>query len=264
MKRRIRPLLSLVLAGILTVGSGLSSLGAGVAGASSSSTLGIAGVYNVFILGDITTVSDTEGRFAAGGNVNLTNYSVGDRLTAAEVSLTDTLVVGGNLTFNGGTVYGNIVHGGDFSGNVTLLKGGTKRQGSTIDFSAVGQSLKDKSAELAALPANGTTVYQYGSLTLTGTDPAVNVFNVPGDNVSNTYGITINVPSGSTAIINIDGSNVKMKNFGFLPNNVLNSKKILLNFSQAAYLDMAGIGVMGSILAPMLMLILLMVRLTVL
>lgn len=116
MKRRIRPLLSLVLAGILTVGSGLSSLGAGVAGASSSSTLGIAGVYNVFILGDITTVSDTEGRFAAGGNVNLTNYSVGDRLTAAEVSLTDTLVVGGNLTFNGGTVYGNIVHGEIFQG----------------------------------------------------------------------------------------------------------------------------------------------------
>lgn len=107
-----------------------------------------------------------------------------------------------------------------------------QKTGSTIDFSAVGQSLKDKSAELAALPANGTTVYQYGGLTLTGTDPAVNVFNVSGDNVSNTYGITINVPSGSTAIINIDGSNVKMKNFGFLPNNVLNSKKILLNFSQ--------------------------------
>lgn len=116
MKRRIKPLLSLVLAGILTVGSGLSSLGAGVAGASSSSTLGIAAVYNVFILGDITTVSDTEGRFAAGGNVNLTNYSVGDRLNAAEVSLTDTLVVGGNLTFNGGTVYGNIVYGEIFQG----------------------------------------------------------------------------------------------------------------------------------------------------
>ncbi|WP_209445896.1 choice-of-anchor A family protein, partial [Paenibacillus etheri] len=249
MKRRMKPLLALVLAGILTVGSGLYSLGAGTVNASST-TLGIAGNYNVFVLGDVTTFSDTEGRFAAGGNVTLTNYSVGDRLSAAEVSFTDTLVVGGNLTFNNGSVYGNIVHGGSFAGNVTINSGGTRTSGNPIDFAAVGQSLKDKSAELAAIQANGTTKYEYGGLTLTGTDPVVNVFNVLGDNVSTNHGFTINVPSGSTAIINIDGSSVQMKNFAFLPNGVLNSKKILFNFSQATYLDMAGINVMGSVLAP--------------
>ncbi|HEY4432288.1 MAG TPA: choice-of-anchor A family protein, partial [Paenibacillus sp.] len=198
MKRRMKPLLSLVIAGILTVGSGLYSLGAGVVEASSSSILGIAGKYNVFILGDVTTLSDTEGRFAAGGNVTLTNYSVGDRLSAAEIPLADTLVVGGNLTFNNGSVYGNIVHGGSFTGNVTILSGGTRTTGNPIDFAVVGQSLKDKSAELAALPENGTTVYQYGGLTLTGTDPVVNVFNVSGNDVSNNNGFTIKVPSGST------------------------------------------------------------------
>ncbi|NUN10954.1 MAG: carboxypeptidase regulatory-like domain-containing protein, partial [Ignavibacteriaceae bacterium] len=60
--------------------------------------LGPASDYNVFVIGNINQPSaDTQGKMAAGGNITLANYSVGDQLTP--VSGQDVLVAGGNLTF---------------------------------------------------------------------------------------------------------------------------------------------------------------------
>src|SRR5215472_6971420 len=44
--------------------------------------LGVAGAFNVFVLGQVTqSYTDSEGRVAAGGNVSLTGYGIGSALS---------------------------------------------------------------------------------------------------------------------------------------------------------------------------------------
>ena len=77
-------------------------------------SLGVAGDYNTFIFNNFTATSDTQGRLAVGGNMNVSGYSVGDQLPA---NSGDVLVVGGDLTYSSGRVYnGDVVVGGSYTG----------------------------------------------------------------------------------------------------------------------------------------------------
>src|SRR6516165_2439546 len=75
--------------------------------------LGVAGDFNVFVLGQVTqSYTDCEGRLAAGGDVRLTGYGIGSALSNS-AGQRDDLVGGGGLTYNQGQVFnGNIVYGG--------------------------------------------------------------------------------------------------------------------------------------------------------
>lgn len=81
---------------------------------SSATLLGNAGDYNAFMFGSFNSnASDTEGRVAAGGDVSLSNYSVGLKSDPTTYSL----VSGGNVTYQPGSVS----NGGTFaSGNVNI------------------------------------------------------------------------------------------------------------------------------------------------
>src|SRR5262249_12072501 len=75
--------------------------------------LGVAGAFNVFVLGQVTqSYTDSEGRVAAGGDVRLTSYGIGAALPNS-AGQRDDLAVGGRLTYDQGQVFnGNIVYGG--------------------------------------------------------------------------------------------------------------------------------------------------------
>jgi choice-of-anchor A domain-containing protein len=211
----------------------------------------VVGRFNLFALGNVTqSGTDTAGRLAAAGNVTLSNYSVGQSLTATGGD-DDVLIAGGALSFTGGTVsHGNVVYGGTVGLTSVSVPNGTARQDAPIDFAGASRSLTILSSYWASLPANGTTTVQpWKQIQLAGNDNTLNIFNVHGSDLAVAVGLSIQVPAGSTALINVDGASDQMENFGFQLTGVANGQMIL-NFSQATTLKISGIGVPGTVMAP--------------
>lgn len=215
---------------------------------STTNILGQAKGYNVFVLEDLNQPSsDTQGKMAVGGNLYLANYSVGDALPP---NSGDVLVVGKGLQFVSGRVYnGNAVYGTSTNlptGPVTL--DGGLRKDSPIDFASAKIYLENLSTAISGYPVNGTTTFQWSGLTLTGSDPYLNVFKVSGANLSAATSVTINAPNGSVVLVNIDGAYVS-----WTGGHVVNGTSIgnvLYNFYESTNLTIRAIDVRGSILAP--------------
>ncbi|QMS90157.1 choice-of-anchor A family protein [Nostoc edaphicum CCNP1411] len=212
--------------------------------------LGAASDYNVFVLGDISQqYTDIEGKLAAGGNVNFVG-GLGSRLSGNSGNV---VVAGQNLSLSNGQVYhGNAVYGGsaNVSGNVGFPQG-TLSQGNPIDFDAAGEELRSLSEYLATLtPTGNTTVQPWGAINLSGSGTAFNVFNLAGSDVSKTNYFEIKGDANSTIVVNISGKDVSLQNFGF---NIIgtNKQKVIYNFYEATNLTASGIGIEGSILAPL-------------
>jgi choice-of-anchor A domain-containing protein len=207
--------------------------------------------YNAFIFNTFTqSASDTQGRLAVGGAASLTNYEVG--LTLGTVANSDTLLVGGNLTFNSGTVHhGNVRYGGTASTSLLAVPDGSLIHGGIAAnfFSTQKTAATTLSSGLNGLTVNGTTTNSFGQLTLTGTNATLNVFHVSGTQLASATGFTVNAPAGSTVVINVDGTTDQMVNFGFTLHGV-DQQHVVFNFPQATTLSLSAIGVTGSILAP--------------
>jgi choice-of-anchor A domain-containing protein len=209
--------------------------------------------YNAFILGNYTGMNtDVQGRVAVGGNANFTSFGVGSSLSSA-ANGTDTLVVGGTATYSNGQVFhGNIVAGTLAVANSVGLPNGTKRVGTgPVDFASEAIRLKDLSTTLAARTSNGTTgTTPWGALTFTGTSASLNIFTLTGAQLASASSFTVNVPTGSIALFNVSGTSDQMQNFGYSLNGI-GADSILYNFYQATALNISGIGVQGSLLAPL-------------
>ncbi|MEO1367069.1 MAG: choice-of-anchor A family protein, partial [Acidobacteriota bacterium] len=214
--------------------------------------LDLAGDFNLFVFGDlIQSYTDVEGRVAVGGAAQFQSYEVGNRLTAVAGDL-GSLVVGGSVTFSDGTVRaGDLVHGGAAQLVRVNIPDGQLTQASPIDFAAERTRYESMSLALAAAEVNGVTdVKPWGAITLTGTDAELNVFGLPSSDLASSVGLTIDVPAGSTALVNVDGAAVTMQNFGFFLQNGAGRERVVFNLHGATSLTMQGIGVQGSILAP--------------
>jgi len=204
--------------------------------------------YNLFIFEDLTQPSsDTEGKVAVGGNATLSNYSVGDKLPA---NSGDVLIVGGNLLFTSGAVlHGNVVYG--TATNLPIYPvsiDGTLRQDTVIDFAAAEVNLKALSSELSSYSSNGSTDNLWNNITLTGTDPLFNVFDLNGNDLSAAWGMTIDVPNGAVVLVNISGTTINWH--GGLTVNGTAVNNILYNLYEATDLTIQGIDIRGSVLAP--------------
>lgn len=211
--------------------------------------LGAAKDYNLFVIEDATQPSsDTQGKVAVGRDAKFSTYSVGDQLSS---NSGDVLIVGRDLTYTSGAVYnGNIVysHSTNLPISAVSITGGTLRKDAPINFTAAKASLQTLSTTLSSYTVNGTTAFQWGGLTLTGTDPYLNVFSVSGTNLSSANNVEINAPNGSAVLINISGTTVSWT--GGLVVNGTAITNVLYNFYQATSLTIQGIDVKGSILAP--------------
>ncbi|WP_052723857.1 DUF5057 domain-containing protein [Paenibacillus wulumuqiensis] len=207
--------------------------------------------YSVLILGDITmdrSGFSTAGRVAGAGNVNLPGgFSIGTEL-GDNAKGTPVLIAGKNLTVSSGSVYkGKAVYGDTIS--KPEYTDYTAVQGTPIDFDAMGTKLRSMSNDLAALPAKGSVTKSYSTLTLTGTDPELNIFQVADSQLGDgTNSIVIDAPASSHVLVNVSGSHVKIS--GGLTVNGPTYQHILYNFNQASSLQLNNIGVLGSVLAP--------------
>ncbi|BAZ40831.1 hypothetical protein NIES4101_67920 [Calothrix sp. NIES-4101] len=213
--------------------------------------LGIAQDYNVFVFGDMNQSSDSEGRVAVGGNATFSNFGIADRL--GNSNGTDTrLIVGGDLTYNGGQIFGgNAVVGGKVktSVNFNCSPNCGVSSGTPLNFDAARQELTHLSGFLGGLSSTGTTEYKWSGIHLQGNNSDLNIFTIDGSQFSNSSYLNINgVGGNSTVIFNILGDSVNIGNFG-LNLNGLNKQNILFNFVDAIQVKTTGFSFQGSVLA---------------
>lgn len=220
---------------------------------SQASGLGAASDFNVLTFGNFQSGSDVEGKLAVGGDATLNHFSVGSRLDST-FNGSDTLVVGNNLSYSGGSVlYGNVAYGGSYTGpGYNVATNGTVRHdANAFDFAQAQADLTALSAGLGAQTANGVTFFNgYGQVTLTGTDTARNVFTMTTGQLAGLNGFEINVPTNSTTIINVTGASATINGFGYWGTGV-NRTHTLFNFVNATSFYATSNGIEGSVLAPL-------------
>lgn len=202
---------------------------------------------NLLVLNDaFPSGADVEGRMYVGNNAVLpSGYAVNVAGTTASTN-DYALVVGNDLTVNGGTVHGTIAFGGEYSGSITATGGITNA--TPVDFEQLTSDMIYWSDTLAASEPNGTVGGGAG-LTLTGTDPDINVFELDASALAAASSLSITVPEGSTVLINVIGTEVSITNMGFSYIGT-DSQHVIFNMSQAETVYMSGISLQGTLLAP--------------
>ncbi|GGN93079.1 DUF5057 domain-containing protein [Saccharibacillus kuerlensis] len=187
----------------------------------------------------------------SGEHLSLSNFNVNEKSTVAAVKNL-TLSSEGNIDLSSSASYGGTYNGPIHivpqKKSASTLKAQVNAAKQTIDFAAAKKQLLALSDAYAAKAATGTTEYKEGRITLTGTEKGLNIFNVSGSYVNTMNHLVINVPSGSTAVVNISGSNTKLSN-GMTVNGT-DSAHVILNFNQQTGIEVTNIKVKGSILAP--------------
>jgi choice-of-anchor A domain-containing protein len=208
--------------------------------------------FTLFVFEDINSVADTEGRIAGGDDVILTNYGVGNQLPGF---MGYSLVAGNNLNYTNGTVFnGSVESGGPgtliavsiLNGVAELNKGYANL---SVDFIAQQSYITTMSPYWGNLASNGTKTFMFGVLTLTGTDPVLNIFDVTEVeyNTLNTFNIT--APALSTVLVNISGLVLNRGGAGNMLTGV-GPGYVVYNFYEATNLSVTSFSHQGSILAP--------------
>lgn len=125
--------------------------------------------------------------------------------------------------------------------------------GSTVESSFGGHIARYMAAlskDLADQDINGdTNVFSWGAIALEGDHPMLNTFEVDGDDFADATSMTLVVPDGSSALVNITGTSAS-----FGPSVTLtgvDARRVVYNFPDATSLELAGVGVHGQVLAPL-------------
>ena len=215
-----------------------------------------AGNYNLLTWGDATLQnSDIQGSVAVGGNASFSGYSIGSQANNA-LPTDASFVVRGNLTAGSGQVNnGSIYVGGAYNGpgyNLNAAAGSVTQSGLgaavPFNFATARTALTASSASYGAAAANGWIALG-STLTLTGTDSSLNIFNITAAQLAAANTLQINVAANSHVLINVSGTSAVFSNMGI--SGTATAADTLFNFYQATTLLMSSIGVEGSILAPL-------------
>jgi choice-of-anchor A domain-containing protein len=230
----------------------------GRAMAAECAEIGVPGEFDVFTAGALTANTSgatIQGRVAAGGDARVQSITIGTNPPLTPNAGRADLVVGRNLTVDaaGGSVpNGQVTYGATLTptGILTAL-GGLHHEQPPFDFAAEFATLKERSAQWADLTPNGTVSGPtYNVLTLTGRDPARNVFAITTAQLQSAGQVTIDVTAGSTTLINVTGSSFtsglyRIELVGGSPD------KLLWNFPLAtAVQQTSGLDWQGTLLAP--------------
>ena len=224
-----------------------------------TSPFGMALDFNGWIFESLSGIADSEGPLAVGGDMNVTSFGIGSRLTSFWDSR-DTLIVGGTLTFNGGQLSrGNAVYRAVAVDNFTVAAG-TKRQAAPpVDFPGERSRFASLSSAWAALPQTSGVSVSYGAggtvaLDAAGRDGLV-VFQMDGSRLASASGIQLaNVHSGATVLLNISGNTVQLSNAGVAINGTSGEPqpqdRVVWHFPQATSLTISSFSVPGMVFAP--------------
>ncbi|KMY43500.1 hypothetical protein AC622_04020 [Bacillus sp. FJAT-27916] len=231
--------------------------------AASLADLGVAKDFNIFVFNNHThQSSDSEGRVAVGNEAKYSNYSIGSSNQLVESKDRYDLIVGKKLSATGGSNFkGNTAIGTDGVVVEYTMTNNNRVEGNpfkedVIDFNSVYNDLKYKSQKWSQLTSNGEVEKVNTTLTLTGHDNDLNIFELTTEQLSygELWGLNLVVPESSTVLINVKGSSLKMGDYSiFLNGQTAPSSagsRILWNFTELQELQLQGFSMIGAILAP--------------
>lgn len=222
--------------------------------------LSVAGDYNVFVTGTFDSArTDVEGRIAVGGDATFASHGIGS--TVQEPATT--LSVGGTLRASSSQVYGGDarVAGpclvdpdvGLPSGQLSCNDSGAfVAQDHASEIDAISHALSE-------LPTGGeTSTSPWGAVTMTGSDPALNVFELDLEDLRFAdwvwrgwiSSVRFDVPAGSTVVVDVLGDPSPLfRNGGFMLQGA-HASRIIWNLRHQTELDIRNVAVPGSIVAP--------------
>lgn len=214
--------------------------------------------FNAFIEESFTAVSsDVQGRLAAGGDISLSSYGVSSVYQAEAGE--NVLIAGGDIGYVNGQIFsGSVLAAGSTAGigNEVLssMQAGTHILASSelpFSFYERFEALRDLSLELAELDPTGISEYKWGGTHLTGDcESDTQVFNIDGTELLNSTWLVLNcIPEEATLLLNILGNHTGLKNIG-LAHLAPQARRTLYNFPEATTIELVGVGIEGSVLAP--------------
>ena len=248
---RIVIVLACVAAVLAPAGSGgaAAAVSGGARQASSCAALGSLSGHDVFVAGDMNvTNNQLQGAAAAGGNVTMSSYGVSVGLPADPARLD--LVAGRDLTVSNARSNGSVRYGGTLTGSISVPSGGTVDRGQPpFSFEEEIGRMQLLSFAWGTAPATGTVTPSGEVLALAGTSTGLNVFTVTTTELQRARNITIGVPPGGSALINVSGSSYSTAVSGaYGAGN--SAVPAIWNFTGATALQISGLNWYGSILAP--------------
>ena len=209
------------------------------------------GTYDLIVGGSLTAT-----------NLNVPHGGVVIGSSTGTSTLLDPTIAGGVSTFGNLRLgqYGQIVNGLEVGGTLANNynnTGAVSIYGATghtpiatgVDFASAQNALTQESLYWGSLPGSAPVV-SYGSITATGTNPTLNVFNLSGTVLASADGLTIYAPSGSTVLLNISGTTDSLSNFQINLTGGVDDNHVLYNFYQATSITDNNVSIEGSLLAP--------------
>lgn len=219
--------------------------------------LGQAGNYSGFFFKHASNLQDVEGRLAVGGNLFIHSMSIGGKVPVG--SQIPSLVVGGSiLGFDSGSIWAGSQHNsygvyrGSKQGSVPAYLDLRKADTLDLDFEAERDSLAYLSAQLRQSASTGTVAVSYNVVKLTGSGKSVEIFALNPDQITSGHDLVIqNVRSDAYVVLNIASDKLRSARFGITMTALKGRhQKVLFNFYDAQVLQMTGVQVWGTILAP--------------
>lgn len=208
-------------------------------------SLGLDTSLNLLAFGNMNVgSSDVEGRVAVGGSASISSYSINTKTGSSALYGGTGLVVGGNLNFTNGSIWGGAVVGGSYaaqsSGNVI----GGASQGTGFAFASEYQRLTSLSSSLDAMSNTGSAVDQWGTLHFNAAGQMLAVFDILAADARKNMQID-NLLDGAQVLINIHGKTVDFGNHGYTG---FNKGQVLFNLPDATSIILNG-GINASLLA---------------
>jgi choice-of-anchor A domain-containing protein len=173
---------------------------------------------------------------------------------------------GANVLLSNGTVNGMLYVGSyvdpaagvilnkDVPSSVTMYpKANNPVHTNPINFEMAFVKLQGLSTTLSGYPITGTVTpppSNYGVMKLTSANPTLAVFSVTDSDLRKSGTIQFQVPSTSTILINVSGTEISIGNTGF-SGTTRGPSSILWNFYQATNAQIGNVALPGSVLAPL-------------
>ncbi|MNO36983.1 Bacterial Ig-like domain (group 2) [compost metagenome] len=215
--------------------------------------LAITNEYNAFILQTTSLRGGTiKGPIASGGTINFNNAGI-DVNQQYKGTVPYGIVTGGDIHLPAGTIYGNVlVKGVVKDQRPGSIQNGEISYGELHNFSKQGDYFRRLSDAIAKLPYNATAIpdVSSGTLTVTGRSP-INVVEISAVNLSKLTSSILDVPQGSTVIVNVKDDETVEPFLNFPLGD--DGSRVLFNFHTAKIahkLRISQANVYGTILAP--------------
>ncbi|BCE00325.1 choice-of-anchor A family protein [Marinicellulosiphila megalodicopiae] len=214
--------------------------------------------YNVYIEQDFESANtEVEGKLYTGNDAKLMSYAISSGITLAPEQ--NSLVVGGNLSFDHGKIYhGSAVAQGGID-NVTYEVLNGLQEGATVTGAVVFDKqaeiefyeLNNNSTQLSQAEINGVSEFKWNGLHLTGTcEEEIQVFNITTDDLADaTYINASCIDQANAVVINITGAIGEIDNIGLQAFAPL-ANKTLWHFVDAIELSIGSVGLEGTVFAP--------------